>query len=97
MTVHIRGVAYGARPTPCETGRAWRLRNRGNGRTYDVAESDHGPECDCGDAIYRRDGTGASCKHIRALSALGLIALDGESDPATWPSWTDAGRYAPSR
>jgi hypothetical protein len=97
LTVTIRGVAYGVRPTPCETGRAWRLRNRENGRTYDVAECDHGPECDCADAVYRHDGTGTFCKHVRALSALGLITLDVESDPSSWPRWTDSSCYAPGR
>jgi hypothetical protein len=98
LVVHIRGTAYTVRPTPCATGRAWRLRNRENGRTYDVAESDHGPECECADAVFRHDGSdGAYCKHIRVMSALNLITLDVESDPASWPRWTDASCYAPTR
>src|SRR4051794_10245470 len=74
LTVHIRGVAYGARPIASEDGRAWRLR-KADGTLHDVAETPHGPTCSCGDQTFRHEGLDAlGCKHIRALRALGLIA-----------------------
>jgi hypothetical protein len=93
----IRGDRYVARPIPNPDGRAYRLRRLDTDKTYDVAEGEHGPTCDCADAVYRHDGTGTFCKHVRALSALGLITLDVESDPRTWPAWTDRACYAPNR
>jgi hypothetical protein len=96
LTLHIRGVAYNARPIPNPDGRAYRLK-KADGTTYDVAEGEHGPMCDCPDAVYRHDGTGTYCKHVRALSALNLITLDVESDPRTWPAWNDRETYAPNR
>jgi hypothetical protein len=78
LTVHIRGVAYSARPIPAEcfgpARRAWRLR-KADGTAYDVAEMPRGATCDCGDQAFRHEGLDAlGCKHIRALRALGLIA-----------------------
>src|SRR5829696_3643829 len=73
LSVTIRGTTYGAHPIPSEDGRAWRLR-KADGTTYDVAETPHGPTCDCGDQTYRHEGIdGTGCKHIRALRALGLL------------------------
>jgi hypothetical protein len=97
LALEIRGTAYSVKPIACDTGRAWRLRNRENGHTYDVAETEHGPECDCADATYRHADGSTFCKHIRALSALNLITLDVESDPRTWPKWCDRSTYAPGR
>lgn len=94
MTITIRGVAYSARPIPNPDGRAYRLRRLDTGEVYDVAEGEWGPCCDCADAAFRRDGTGTSCKHVRALAALGLLDLTRESDPRTWPAWTDGARYS---
>jgi hypothetical protein len=97
LTLTIRGVAYSVRPVACPTGRAWQLRNAGTGATYDVAETEHGPECDCADATYRHGDGGTFCKHIRALSALTLITLDAEAPHRAWPVWTEAHTYAPGR
>jgi hypothetical protein len=97
LVLEIRGTAYGVKPIACDTGRAWRLRNRENGQAYDVAETEHGPECDCADATYRHGDGNTFCKHIRALSALGLITLDVECDPRSWPAWTGNHTYASGR
>jgi hypothetical protein len=55
----------------------------GNGfeeAAYDVCFfTDRPATCDCADAVYRRkDETGATCKHIRAVVALGLDKSDAE-------------------
>ncbi|WP_435016550.1 hypothetical protein TA3x_004119 [Tundrisphaera sp. TA3] len=53
--------------------KAFRLTKR-DGVAYDVAETVHGPTCDCPDFIFRRDGLDPDgCKHIRALVDSGLI------------------------
>jgi hypothetical protein len=97
LTLEIRGTAYGVKPIPCSTGRAWRLRNHVNGNIYDVVETEDGPECDCADAVYRHGDGGTFCKHIKALSVLNLITLDFACDPRTWPAWTGNHTYAPGR
>jgi hypothetical protein len=61
------------------TDRAFRL-NKADGTLYDVAETRHGPQCDCPDFVFRRDGLDpAGCKHVQALVAQGLI--DGHAVP----------------
>jgi hypothetical protein len=97
LTLTIRGESYTARPIANPDGRAFRLRHQATGKAYDVAEGEHGPTCDCPDAVYRHDGTGTSCKHLRAMSALNLITLDFESDPRSWPKWCDSHTFAPGR
>ena len=73
----IRSLEY----SPRVGSRAYRLV-KGDGTTYDVAPTDHGPVCDCADYIFRRDGLDpAGCKHIRALVGSGLI----EDRPASSP------------
>jgi hypothetical protein len=53
--------------------RAYRL-TKGNGVTYDVAQTSFGLQCDCPDFIFRRDGIDPDgCKHVRALVDSGLI------------------------
>jgi hypothetical protein len=99
LTVHIRGVLYGARPIRPEASdviEAWRLR-RADGTAYVVAETTDGATCDCGDFVFRHDGIDATgCEHVRALRALGLIDPDG-SDPHDWPAWTDSHAYTVTR
>ena len=54
--------------------RGFRL-NKADGTLYDVAQTRHGPHCDCPDFVFRRDGIDpAGCKHVQALVAHGLIA-----------------------
>jgi len=53
--------------------RAFRLI-KGDGTIYDVAQTSYGPQCDCPDYIFRRDGLDpAGCKHIKALVEFALL------------------------
>jgi hypothetical protein len=53
--------------------RAFRLI-KNDGTTYDVAPTLYGPQCDCPDYLFRRDGLDPSgCKHIKALVGWGMI------------------------
>lgn len=46
-----------------------------DGTIYDAVETAHGPECDCADFIFRRDGIDPDgCKHLKALIRHGLLA-----------------------
>jgi len=73
-------------PLACGPGvdarRAYRLI-KGDGSAYDLAETEHGPQCDCPDSIFRRDGLDPDgCKHVQALVRLGLIgAADMRVEP----------------
>ena len=52
--------------------RAFRLSRKGD--VYDVAQTVHGPTCDCPDFIFRRDGLDPlGCLHIRAMRAVGML------------------------
>jgi hypothetical protein len=98
LSVTIRGTSYSVRPIRPEADdvvRAWRLR-RANGTCYDVADTADGQVCDCADHVYRHEGNGTACKHVRALRALGL--LDGEAGgPESWPTWTDHASFTVAR
>lgn len=86
MQIVIRGVAYDVRPVGGTDVRCFRFRRpatpadrRVHGTAsyvdHHVAVGEHGPTCDCGDFIFRRDGVDpAGCKHIRVLRALGILA-----------------------
>ena len=67
---------YAVQPVPCDPvvgEKAFRLR-KADGTLYDVSQTHFGPECDCPDFIFRRDGLDpAGCKHVRALVRHGLI------------------------
>jgi hypothetical protein len=53
--------------------RAFRLL-KSDGALYDVTQTLFGPQCDCPDFVFRRDGLDRSgCKHVKALVAHGLI------------------------
>jgi hypothetical protein len=98
LTVVIRGVAYSARPIRAdlpEIIKAWRIRKSG-GETYDVADTTAGPSCTCADHEFRHQGNGTSCKHGRALRALGLLDPEG-TDPSEWPAWTDHAAFTVAR
>jgi hypothetical protein len=74
LTLTINGTAYAVRPVPSPDGRAWSIR-KPDGTRHAVAETPHGPTCDCGDFTWRRDGIDADGrKHIRAMRVVGLIA-----------------------
>lgn len=80
LALTINGVAYKVRPLPRADGtgaaKAFRLvKQGGKGDVYDVlVHRDGHAECDCPDAIYRRNGLDAAgCKHVKAARAVGLI------------------------
>lgn len=78
LVLTIRGTEYLVRGIPAAafgaTTRAFQLRKAGTATVHHVAETIHGPICDCPDFIFRHDGIDPKgCKHIRALRALGLI------------------------
>ncbi len=67
------------RMSPAAGSRAFRLI-QGDGTIYDVAQTEYGPECDCPDYIFRRDGLDPEgCKHIQALVGSGLIGTGGSA------------------
>ncbi len=78
MVLTIDETVYAVRPVrsdPHVAVKAFRLQ-KADGTLYDVAQTRYGPECDCPDFIYRRDGIDPSgCKHVKALVAYRL--LDG--------------------
>ena len=64
--------------------RAFRLI-KGDGTIYDVAQTGHGPHCDCPDYIFRREGLDPSgCKHIKALVGSGLIDREPTGRPSVY-------------
>lgn len=78
LTLAIRGDQYRVRGVQADafgaTSRAYRLRKAGTHEVHHVAETIHGPTCDCPDQTFRHEGRDAlGCKHIRALKALGLV------------------------
>src|SRR4051794_11046188 len=76
LTLTINGASYAVRPVPCDptaARRCWSLR-KGDGTVYHASQHDHGPECDCPDFVFRRDGRDpAGCKHLKALAALAML------------------------
>ena len=76
LTLHINGTPYGVKRIPTDPDaalEAFRLR-KSDGITYFVARTEHGPTCDCPDWTFRRDGLDPrGCKHILALTAVGLM------------------------
>ncbi|HEV3166600.1 MAG TPA: hypothetical protein VGZ22_21425 [Isosphaeraceae bacterium] len=66
---------------PGSDSRVFRLK-KADGRFYDVAETPHGPECDCPDFLFRRKGIDpAGCKHIQALVRHALIEKQDDNLP----------------
>ncbi len=86
LVLSIDRTDYVVTPLACGPGvdarRAYRLI-KGDGSAYDLAETEHGPQCDCPDYIFRRDGFDPDgCKHVKALVRLGLIgAADMRVEP----------------
>jgi hypothetical protein len=71
LTLTLCGVDYRIRPIANEItgGRAYRIRRVDSGAVYDLAETEHGPSCDCPDATYRE----RECKHVAAARLFGLL------------------------
>jgi hypothetical protein len=75
LTLTINGLHYAVRPIASQAddvSRAFRLSRKCD--VYDVAQTVHGPTCDCPDFIFRRDGLDPrGCLHIRAMRAVGML------------------------
>ncbi len=75
LTLTINGLHYGVRRIASEDDavpRAFRLTRKHD--IFDVAQTVHGPVCDCPDFIFRRDGRDPNgCLHIRAMRAVGIL------------------------
>jgi hypothetical protein len=80
LVLTINGTDYVVRPVLADSSvalKAFRLRKE-DGTIYDIAQTAHGLECDCPDALFRRDGRDATgCKHVKALVACGLLDAKG--------------------
>jgi hypothetical protein len=80
LTLTINGTLYSVRPIPADPGvaiKAFRIK-KSDGRVYDIAQTAYGPECDCPDFVFNRDGIDPDgCKHIKAMIAVGLIEKGG--------------------
>jgi hypothetical protein len=79
LTLRIADKSYTVRGFPAACygagARGFRLRCLETGLTYDIAETPHGPTCDCPDQTFRHEGRdNRGCKHLRALTALGILA-----------------------
>jgi hypothetical protein len=76
LDLTIGGTTYAIQPLPEKPvpgSRAFRL-TKGDGTIYDVADTQYGPQCDCPDYIFRRDGLDPDgCKHIKALVGFDLL------------------------
>ena len=80
LTLHINSTAYQVKPLPSDpsaANRVFRLR-KADGVFYHVAATQDGAVCDCPDFTFRRDGIDPDgCKHIRALTVVGLLSREG--------------------
>lgn len=77
---YINRRSHPVRPIACDPAaalKAVRLR-KSDGTAYHIALTDDGPLCDCPDFTFHRDGIDpAGCKHVRALTVVGLLAAKG--------------------
>jgi hypothetical protein len=97
LSVTIRGVAYTARSAPRpSTLSAFGGCGRRTGPPTPSPTRSTGRRAIAATFVFRHDGHGTHCKHVRALRALGLIDPEGE-DPAEWPAWTDSHAFTITR
>ncbi len=93
LSLFINGTAYHIHRMAADPGiasKAFRLR-KFDGTEYDVAETVHGPVCDCPDFTFKREGIDPhGCKHVQALVACGLID-QAVGEVASGPLPTDEG------
>lgn len=76
LILTIDEAVYAVHPSVCDPSAADRVIRllKANGSSYNVAQTEHGPRCDCPDFVFRRDGLDPmGCKHIQALVQHGLI------------------------
>jgi hypothetical protein len=82
LTLAIGSTTYTVRPIPSELhSRAYRLR-KPDGTEYHVTQDQYGHHCDCGDYVWRHEGNGTACKHVRSLRACRLL----DESPTAVPS-----------
>ena len=77
LVLEIAETRYVLRAVACSDaiGRAAFRLVKDDGTIYDLVQTKHGPECDCPDFIFRRDGLDpGGCKHVQALVAVGMLA-----------------------
>src|SRR3954454_5794309 len=84
LFLEISGQSYSLRAVHCDDRighRAYRLL-KADGTVYDVIQTPFGPECDCADFIFRRDGLDPrGCKHVQALVSVGMIEGHDSGEP----------------
>lgn len=73
LTMTVKGkrtvyVVENLHPTESVANPAYRLTKE-DGKTYDVAMTDHGPVCDCADSQFRS----RCCKHILGAITVKLL------------------------
>jgi hypothetical protein len=87
VLLEIDKTRYALTRLRCDDGvgrRAFRLV-KDDGTIYDVIQTKYGPECDCPDFIFRRDGLDAQgCKHIQSLAAARMIAPPRDQQKQAW-------------
>lgn len=76
LVLEIAETRYAFRPVACPEAigcAAFRLV-KDDGTIYDLVQTEYGPQCDCPDFVFRRDGLDPNgCKHIQALVAAGMM------------------------
>ncbi len=75
LIIEIGDTMYRVSPIPVRdfgARRAFRLKKDAD-TIHHVIEHIHGIECSCGDFVFRHDGKPTTCKHVRALKAVGLL------------------------
>jgi hypothetical protein len=80
LTLSIAGTKYRVKPVRCDlhsgASRCFELVKQDATRAaYHISQHPHGAECTCADYEYRHRDNGTVCKHLRALSAFGLVTL----------------------
>lgn len=76
LSLAINGTLYQVRPVECHPSAALRCYalSKADGTAYHVSQHVHGPECDCPDFVFHRDGIDpAGCKHVKALAVFGMV------------------------
>jgi hypothetical protein len=74
LLLSIGGTAYWVRPiTSAIHARAFRLRRIDGKAEYHVTQDEDGHQCDCGDHVWRHEGNGTACKHVRAMRAARML------------------------
>src|SRR3982751_2138166 len=74
LLLAIGSTVYWVRPiTSTLHSKACRLRRADGKGEYFVTQDQHGHHCDCGDHVWRHEGNGTACKHVKSLRACRLL------------------------